>query len=291
MTDILVITHTLNGLLMILLPILLGFYLNHKYRPGWRLWWLGAATFVASQIGHLPFNYWLTYVFNQGWLPVPPEGQRLIFNAVVLGLSSGIWEETARYVTYRWFARDARSWRKGLMLGAGHGGIEAIILGGIVLLTFVNMLAMRTINLEGVIPPEQVELASQQIQSYWSMPWYSSLLGALERLFTLIFHLSASLLVLQVFLRRQIRWLWLAIGWHATINAIGVYSAARWGTTLTEGLIGIAALISLGIILALKTSGGKDEDQPSELPLQMQDEFEMPVIEETDEALDKTRYQ
>ena len=48
--------HFLNGLLMILMPIGLGLWLEKRLRLGWRLWWIGAATFVLSQVGHIPFN-------------------------------------------------------------------------------------------------------------------------------------------------------------------------------------------------------------------------------------------
>ncbi len=289
--NLLFFTHLLNGVLMIVFPIALGILISRKLKVGWRLWGIGAATFIASQIGHIPFNAWLTAAFKQGWLPAPAQEYTLIFNALVLGLSSGIWEETARYVTYRWWAKDARTWRQGLMLGAGHGGIEAIILGGLVLPSFVNMAAMRTVNLQGLVPADQLELASQQIQAYWSLPWYASLLGAVERVFALLLHLSASLLVLQVFVRRQIRWLWFAMGWHTLINGLAVYASARWGTYLTEGILGITALVSLSIIFTLRPAEETSDETlpaPVEIP---REEFEMPKIEDTDEALERTRYQ
>ena len=59
--DLLTITHFLNWLLMIAMPILLGIYLTEKFHLGWRLWLIGAATFVISQVFHIPFN---TYILN-----------------------------------------------------------------------------------------------------------------------------------------------------------------------------------------------------------------------------------
>jgi uncharacterized membrane protein YhfC len=53
MIDTSFIAHLLNGLLMILLPIGLGIYLTRKLSLGWRLWWIGAGTFVLSQVGHI----------------------------------------------------------------------------------------------------------------------------------------------------------------------------------------------------------------------------------------------
>ena len=65
--DLLIITRLLNWLLMIGLPVGLGVYLTRRFRLGWRLWWIGAATFVLSQVGHIPFNWILTRLFALGY--------------------------------------------------------------------------------------------------------------------------------------------------------------------------------------------------------------------------------
>jgi uncharacterized membrane protein YhfC len=300
--DFLYITRLLNGLLMILLPVGLGIFLSRRLNLGWRLFWIGAATFILSQIGHIPFNYGLTYLFNAGILPSPPEAWQLTFNAVVLGLSAGIWEEGARYATYRWWAKEARSWGEGLMLGAGHGGIESIILGLLVLWTFINMVVARGMDLGNLVTPEQLSAAQAQIQAYWSVPWYTTLLGALERALTLPFHLAASLLVMQVFVRRQARWLWLAIGWHAFLDGTAVYTAGIWGPYLVEVLLAGFALANLGIIFALRRP---DEDEIEAKLLNLKDEDDerkdsgpedaptahyLPDVDETPANLDESRY-
>ena len=41
---------------------------GRKYDTGWRLFWIGAATFILSQIGHIPFNAGLTQLFKNGIL-------------------------------------------------------------------------------------------------------------------------------------------------------------------------------------------------------------------------------
>ncbi len=65
-----------------------------------RLALAGAATFVASQILHIPANSVLGRIF-------PMAEQSLIVQAIVLGLSAGIFEEVARYLIYR-FGRRMR---------------------------------------------------------------------------------------------------------------------------------------------------------------------------------------
>jgi uncharacterized membrane protein YhfC len=118
---------------VIALPIGLGIFLTRRLRLGWRLFWIGGAVFVFSQIGHIPFNALVGLLFQRGVLPVPPPEWILPFNAVFGGLSAGIFEEVARHLMYRFWVKEARWWGEGVLLGAGHAGAEAIILGGLVL--------------------------------------------------------------------------------------------------------------------------------------------------------------
>lgn len=298
--NILYLTYPLNGLLMIFLPIILAIYLSKVFGAKWRLWWIGCATFLLSQVGHIPFNLALTRLFTY-WRFVP-ESMVLVFNSIVLGLSAGLWEELARYAAFRWWAKDARSWPRGLMLGAGHGGVEAIILGVIVLVGFVNVLVVSNMDLNTMLPPEAVLEAEGQIQAYLSAPWPATLLGALERLFAITLHLSLSLMVMQAFVRRQAFWLWLAVLWHALVDGVAVYTASVWGIYQSEAMIAGFALISLAIILILRPSEQPDliyHEGPAgavpgksllETPQAETTGSELPEIEETPENLDKTRY-
>lgn len=291
MNPILYLTYPINGLLMIALPIGLGVFLSKKFGLGWRLWWIGGATFVLSQVGHIPFNLGLTQLFKLGILPSPPTSWKMPFNAVILGLSAGLWEETARYLMYRWWAKDARSWRKGLLTGAGHGGAEAIILGGLVLFTYLEMLALRGVDLSQLVPADQLGLAQNQIAAYWSAPWYATLLGALERAFTIPVQIALAVIVLQAFTRRQIRWLWIAIGWHAAADTITVIGLSLWGPYIVEGIIGCVSLISVWVIFALRSP---EPDEPEETETYSSPEPaivpHLTPVEETPENLDRTRY-
>ncbi len=247
---------------------------------------------MLSQIGHIPFNLWILDPLLEHNLQLwVPAGWRLPATALALGLSAGVFEEVARYAMYRWWRRDARSWSKGLLLGAGHGGIEAIILGALVLLTFINMVAVKDMDLSTLVTAEELELAQRQVEYYWSAPWYTSMLGAVERAFTIPFHIAASVLVLQVFTRKQSRWLWLAIGWHAFIDAIAVYAINTWGAYITEAIIGGSALLNIGIILVLRQPDPEPTEIETAVPLPGPISFsDLGEIEETPEMLEDTRY-
>jgi len=292
--DTLFITHILNALLMIGLPLLLAIFLKRRYKHSWVLFFSGVVGFIVSQVGHIPFNYLLTLLFQRNVLPAPPQEYQLIFNAIVLGLSAGLWEELVRYGTLRWWiGKNVRTWSQALFFGNGWGGIEAIILGGLALLAFFQLLAMRNIDLSGLIPAAQLELVRQQIESYWTMPWYNSLMGAYERAWTLIIQISFTVLVLQAFTRGKIIWVWLAVTWHALIDALAVYIAGTSGFEAAEVAVTIAGLISLGFIFALRQPEAIEApSQPLE-PLPVQDASILAAQPEPAiiaDKLDDTRY-
>ena len=291
MDSMLILTYPINFLLMIAIPVMFGFYLTRKFKLDWRLWWIGAATFVLSQLGHIPFNILLTKLFQEGILPSPQAAYQLAFNAIVLGLSAGLWEECTRYATYRWWAKDARSWSNAILMGAGHGGIEAVILGFFTLFTFIQMTALRNADLTTLIPAGQLELAQHQIATYWSNPWYATLLGAIERVFALTAHVALSVIVLQVFTRKHIRWLWAAIGWHAIINALAIYILGTWGAYAAETVLAVITLINLAIIFTLRKPEPKLQVESELSPLPEQITLsEIQDIESTSENLEQTRY-
>jgi len=293
MLDLQILTYPLDGLLMIGIPIGLGYFLARKFNLPGRIWWIGATTFILSQVGHIPFNAGLTLLFERGSLPSPSPEWRLYVNACILGLSAGLWEEMARYATLKWWAKDVRSWRMGIFFGAGHGGIEAILLGALVLVQFYNAMAIRNTDLTSLVPPDRLEATLAQLDAYWSTPWYAILLGAVERTFAILVHLSLALLVLQSFLRHQLRWFLAAILWHAFINAVAVISISLTNPYLTEAVIGVFALLSMLIILALRRIG-IESAEPPELegpsPWFPVRDIAQSEIPETPETLEDTRF-
>jgi uncharacterized membrane protein YhfC len=280
------ILHPLNALLMIALGIGLGVWLTRRYQLGWRLWGIGAATFILSQVGHIPFNSGVTALFQAGVLPTPPPAWQLPFNAVFLGLSAGVFEEVARYLTMRFWAKDVRTYGRALLLGAGHGGIEAIILGGLVLVTFFSMVGAQNQDLSASLPPELLAQAQAQIAAYWSTPAPMVLLGALERSFTLIHHIAWSVVVMQVFTRRQWRWLGLAIVWHAAVDAIAVYVNTIYGPLVTEAVIAVLTLLPLAALYLLHTP----EPAPEAITPLTPPATAADLIFQADDDLDASRY-
>ena len=235
----------INFLGMILLPIFAWIYFTKKFSLSWKLLLAGGLTFIASQIIHAPLVIALTPTF-QAWGLVP--------FALTLGLLAGLFEETARYILYKFILKKTNTWNEGVYVGLGHGGTEAIIFGILGVLTFVNMLVYRNIDLSTIpsIPPEQLELARQQVDAFWSTPPHLALLGMVERAFAICLHVALSVMVLYGLVKKQHIWFWLAVLWHAVIDAGAVYLVQQIDPLVLEGIIGVGAAISIVIVLWLK---------------------------------------
>lgn len=292
--DILFTTHLLNGLLMMGMPILLGIYLTHRFHLGWRLWLIGAAGFIISQVLHIPFLNLANRFIQGSLLAGQSDTFKLVFNAIYLGLAAGLFEEITRYLVMRWWVKDKRSWRSGVLLGAGHGGAEAFILGALVFYSFIQMVAYRHADLSKLVPASQLALAQQQITAYWTATWYDSLLGAVERFFTIPIQICFGVMVMQVFTRRNYLWLGFAILWHAIIDGTVIYLSGMLGTLpgknyILEGIVAVFWLISVGILFALRQPEPVVEPPLPHPPL-APGQLSLVETPETPENLDNTRF-
>jgi len=265
---------TLNSLLMILLPVLLGIWLARRYKVGWKLFFIGAAGFVVSQIGHIPFNQFVLNPWAKDFLEQGETIGRVLLVSLLFGLSAGVFEEVTRYLFY-YFRKSMRDWDEGLMFGAGWGGVEAIIFGLLAATTVINVYIYQSGLIESFVPAEQLAGSSEaitagaaQIEELVKSPPYLFLLGAVERVFALILHLSLSILVLQAFVRKNIIWLFVAIGWHTLIDAVAVVGLLQeWDPLLIEAAVGIpAVIIGLFIIRYFKPQDETPVDEVDAAP-------------------------
>lgn len=207
--------------LMLLLPLALAVVLRRRVGARYALFAVGGATFVASQVVHLPLNYALG-------LLGPPRGVALFplpLVGLIAGLSAGLCEELARYVSMRFVVKNDRGWSSALGFGAGHGGVEAMIFGLLALVGPVNVLLAPFAASLGVPDGDQA-IMRHAARQYWALPWYLPLLAGWERVCAMAFHIGASVLVMRAVTRRRLGYLGLAIGLHAALNAPIVYAQA-----------------------------------------------------------------
>ena len=225
-------------------------WVGQRLQASWGTWGWGALAFVGSQAARIP----LLLAFNA--LFVVPEGSELsqdqIFwiNLAILGITSGLFEETARYIVFRWLAKGARRWQDGIMFGAGHGGIEAMLIvggaaiNGIVLLSTADTLLAQM----EATSPEQVEVLASQIELLRNIAWWQPLLTIWERVLAITFHIAASLWVLRAVREGEWQWWAYAALLHMAINALTLIALQYGNAIVAEVVLTGLTLISLWII-------------------------------------------
>jgi len=247
--------------LMIVAPLLLGRHLRRRRGVPWSIFGAGALTFVASQVVHIPLNWALGLLGaprGLGLLPLP-------LLAVTAGLSAGLCEEVARWVALRFVVRRARGFGAALQFGAGHGGIEAIILG---VLATVGLASMVVLKLAGpaVLGVKAGQLAQVEaaVDAYWRGPLLMPILGGLERIVAVAAHVAMTLLVMRAVVQRAPIWLGTAILAHAAVDGVALVAARTLGAAATEGVIAVLAVGLLAV--ALRARGPEPPAPDGALP-------------------------
>ncbi len=241
-----------------LFPLAAAWFVSRRLCVSWRYFAYGAVIFLMFQlISRVPI-----VLAIQGALAPQLQASRLLLFGwlAALALTAGLAEEIGRYVGYRWLFREEKTWSRAVMYGLGHGGLESMVLvAGLTLLGLINLLALSTVDLAALpLTEEQRELTRQQLAAVAAQPDWLPLVGAWERLWTLPVHVALSVMVVQVFRRGQIWWLWLAIATHTLVNllAAGIAPALELQGTaailIPEIIVTLAGIAGLWIILTLR---------------------------------------
>jgi uncharacterized membrane protein YhfC len=261
-------------LFVVVYPVVLAIIARRRLKVGWRYAGYGALIFFLFQmISRVPLVTWLQNLLA----PALNASATLRFAWIVaLALSAGLVEEIGRYVAYRWLMRrEEKTWRKAIMYGIGHGGLESMLLvGGLLLLTLINVITItsRLSTNPNAFSASQLALIKHQLAAINAMPTWIPLLAAWERLWTVPVHIALSVVVLQVFRRGNIAWLWLAILAHAVVDFIAVATPEVLGagvqtSLLVEGIVAIFGLIGIWVIWKLRDpseTASSEEAPPTE---------------------------
>lgn len=192
---------------------------------------LGLATFVLSQMFfRIPIIQLLT-VYSSAYTMFSATNP-VVFS-ILLALSAALVEEVGRFVAMRFLLKNP-SWTSGVLFGAGHGGIEAIIFVGITALVLLFSANSGMYGLDYFI-------------------------GGIERLFAILLHISLSLLVLRSVSERRISLLFLAIFFHTFVNSlvgiVPIYVRGEMSLVIIELSLAIIALGLFIYQLILKRKG------------------------------------
>ena len=244
-------TYVISLLLMIGLPIALGYFVIRYLKVSWWVVFTGVLTFIGSQALRIPASYGLSALFQNGTLPTPSATWIPVFNGLVAGLLAGVFEETARLVGFMFLKKKARPFKSAIGLGVGHGGFESILLG--ILGTGTTLASVLFYNAGAQIAKgtstQEIQYVLAQIQQFWTAPWHFGLLPGVERVIALSIQIVLSIMVWKAIVDRQWLWFVLAVLYHTFVNAISVYlTQIGWGYWAVEGVLAIFLVINVFVI-------------------------------------------
>jgi uncharacterized membrane protein YhfC len=195
----------LSGILEIIIPLAFSIYIIRRLKIGWKTWIVGAGMFILSLI-RIPLNQYLSQVLVNSM-----QGSwTFLILALIPSTMAGVFEEVSRFVGIRYIINDD-TYEKGLVYGAGHGGIESIVLVGINVL----VLGVLVIFSPQSIPPSQLE-------QILANPVYLPLLGVYERVMVIMIQVAFSILVLEFIRKKEIKYFLAALFSHILLNFFAV---------------------------------------------------------------------
>lgn len=236
---------TVSFLLAVLVPVGLVVYFYRKEKISLRAVLTGALVMIVFQfLTRIPL---LTWLGGQAWYQNLSERSFLFSAVLVGGLSAGLFEETGRYLGFRYFLKRERSWKNGVAFGIGHGGIEAVVLVGLAQIN--NIVLSMMINsgtYDSFMAPQLDAVAAAQLKSQLTgIAPLLFLAGGLERVMALVIQIALSLVVLYGVMNRKIVYLVYAILLHALVNAptviMGEQEFGVWTIELYVLIMAIAA--------------------------------------------------
>lgn len=228
----------------LLLPFIAFIVVKRQLPSSWRIFFVGMLTFFISQLvlrlpWQLPLAKWGAVHANTGWA--------FVALAVFSALTAGLFEETGRYLAYKFFAKRP-SVNDGIALGLGHGGFESALLVGVSVIANA-ILAYVIANNLGAVPPEMSNAMTPLIQQASSSPWYLNLAGLYERIMAITAHVAMSLLVYLAFVRKSVKFFLYAVGVHMLLDAGGVLTGKYGGVLAVEGLMTLVGILSFAWIV------------------------------------------
>ncbi len=231
-------------------PILLAIWIRRRWQARWSALGWGALAFVGSQAVRLPLLIGSSLILNPYFIDADPN-VLFWFNLVILSLTAGLFEEGARYIVLRWPAKQVRRWNDGLMFGAGHGGIEAMLIVGLAAVNNIILLSLgdTLVDQTRAVAPEQAAAVAAQLAELRNLAWWLPLIAVWERAMAITLHIALSLLVMIAVRDRRRSLLFAAIALHAIVNAVVGIVMRYGGIIASEAVLTLMTLLPLWIIL------------------------------------------
>ena len=253
-----VICMIISFVLAFAIPGALAMYLYKKYRCSFKPLLVGALTWIV-------FARILEGIVHQivlGSSFGAPVQNNLLYYALYGGAMAAIFEEFGRLIVMKTALRNEfDNDKNALMYGAGHGGIEMIILLGLPMIT--NLMYSSQINkhqlepiMEAIklVPEEQGIAVLQTLTSLTDTASGLFLLGIVERIPALALHLAMSALVWKAVKTQKNGYFILSLAVHFAADFVtAIVAGTLTNVVAIEAvIIGVCLILTVAVFLLLK---------------------------------------
>lgn len=178
---------------------------------------------------------------------------RPVLLAFLLGLFPGVFEETGRLVAFKTVLRKRKNRETSVSYGIGHGGVEVMLILGITYIEYFVFAVIINLGIFQTLIDKVAAQAPGQIDSLYSLAaqiagfsFADMGIGIVERIFAVLFHIGASILVFYACKDKKKFWLYpLAIILHTAMDFIAGLAITNLFNPSTWGMEGIVAVFSL----------------------------------------------
>lgn len=235
----------------LLVPIILLIVLGVKRKISFLPLLLGFGSFLVSQVltripllsalGQLPS--FQTFASAHG----------VVYAVLIGGLSAGLFEESARLGGALLLKRN-RSFKDAVSFGLGHGFCEVILLVGTTQLNNLCLAMLLNTGLIGQLnlPAEMVESLTASLTGTSPILFYVSVL---ERVFAVLYHLSATILIFWGVVHRKKFLCWLgAVACHTLFNSIAALLVQYASIWVLEAILAAFSIAMTLVVWRLRGS-------------------------------------
>lgn len=230
-----------TAVLCFLLPIGPCIYMKAVKKARLGTFFLGCITFVFSAMVLEPILHNVV-LGTTGTLLM----DNLPLYAIYGGLAAALFEETGRYIAMKKLLKAPKA-IDGIMYGIGHGGIEALLIGGIG--AVCNLLSAIMIN-SGAIEASLAALddAAREttlatLSQMWTLPGGVFFLSGVERLIAVALHVALSVIMYRGVMAGSKKHVAIAYLLHFAVDACTVIAAKLIPIALMELLLLVAVLL------------------------------------------------
>jgi uncharacterized membrane protein YhfC len=230
------------------LPIGLVIYFYIKKRISLLAVLVGVLGFLVTQV--------LIRIPALGWLSQSEFYRIMAATPAVLvlflSLTAGLFEETGRWLAFRFLLRKKLEHKNAVAYGIGHGGFEAIILVGF---TFINNLVYSLMinngTFDSILAPQLgPDMANYVRSQLVDLPATMFLAGGIERVFTIVIQIALSVMVYLGVRQRRVGYYWMAVLAHTAVNFVAVMitttGVSVWFAELTVFVFALVGLWFIG---------------------------------------------